>query len=101
MALPLMSSEVPKRSFEEYLMFFRHYKKRSAAQWQVVLKRSYPLFQPEYRLFEIEPEDETARIDFNSHLTKALPFGIGKPPNSHLGGEVYQPNFCARQFGCP
>ncbi|CAL2256430.1 unnamed protein product [Prunus armeniaca] len=28
----LMSAEVPKRSIEEYLMFFRHWTKRSAAQ---------------------------------------------------------------------
>ncbi|CAL2271906.1 unnamed protein product [Prunus armeniaca] len=41
MALPLMSTEVPKRSIEEYLMFFRHYTKRYR-----------------YRLFEKELEDE-------------------------------------------
>lgn len=42
LALPLMSAEVPKRWIEEYLMFFRHCTKRSIAQWQVVLKRTYP-----------------------------------------------------------
>ncbi|KAH0983437.1 hypothetical protein GBA52_010614 [Prunus armeniaca] len=30
-----------------------------------------------------------------------MPFGGGKPPNYHLGVEVYHPNFCARQLGCP
>ncbi|CAL9011770.1 unnamed protein product [Prunus brigantina] len=30
-----------------------------------------------------------------------LPFGGGKPPNYHLGGEVYHPNFYTRQLGCP
>ncbi|CAL8993900.1 unnamed protein product [Prunus brigantina] len=34
MAVPLMSAEVPKGSVKEYLMFFRHCTKRSAAQWQ-------------------------------------------------------------------
>ncbi|CAL8153045.1 unnamed protein product [Prunus armeniaca] len=33
LAQPLMSAEVPKRSIEEYLMFFRHCTKRSAPQW--------------------------------------------------------------------
>ncbi|CAL8175066.1 unnamed protein product [Prunus armeniaca] len=42
LALPLMSAEVPKFSIKEYLMFFRHSTKRSAAQWHVVLKRTYP-----------------------------------------------------------
>ncbi|CAL8999983.1 unnamed protein product, partial [Prunus brigantina] len=32
LAQPLMAAEVPKRSIEEYLMFFRHCTKRSAAQ---------------------------------------------------------------------
>ncbi|CAL9016741.1 unnamed protein product, partial [Prunus brigantina] len=60
LAQPLMAAEVPKRSIEEYLMFFRHCTKRSAAQWQVVIRRTYPWFQPGYRLFEKEPEEETA-----------------------------------------
>ncbi|CAL2240393.1 unnamed protein product [Prunus armeniaca] len=34
MVAPLMSIEVPKRSIEEYLMFFRHCTKRFVAQWQ-------------------------------------------------------------------
>ncbi|CAL9006385.1 unnamed protein product [Prunus brigantina] len=34
LAQPLMAAEVPKRSIEEYLMFFRHCTKRSAAQWR-------------------------------------------------------------------
>lgn len=72
----------------------------------MVLRRSYPWFQPRYRLFEKELEDEAARIDFKKRfisvmLTRDLPFGGGKPPNSHLGGEVYQLNFCASKFGCP
>ncbi|CAL9005431.1 unnamed protein product [Prunus brigantina] len=55
-APPLMAAEVPKRSIEEYLMFFRHCTKRSAAQWQVVIRRTYPWFQAGYRLFEKEPK---------------------------------------------
>ncbi|CAL2255862.1 unnamed protein product [Prunus armeniaca] len=106
MALPLMSIEVPKCSVEEYLMFFRHCTKRSVAHWQVVLRRSYPWFQPAYRLFEKEPKDEEAKTDFKKKfmsvmLIRDLPFGGGKPPNYHLGGDVYHPNFCARRFGCP
>ena len=34
-------------------------------------------------------------------LPQGMPFGGGKPPNYHLGAEVYHPNFSARQFGCP
>ncbi|BBH02290.1 hypothetical protein Prudu_012814, partial [Prunus dulcis] len=34
-------------------------------------------------------------------LPRDLPHGGGKPPNYHLGAEVYHPNFCARQLGCP
>ncbi|CAL9019156.1 unnamed protein product [Prunus brigantina] len=105
LALPLMSAEVPKRSIEEYLMFFRHCTKRSAAQWRVVIRRTYPWFQPGYRLFEKEPEEEAARIDFRKFLSvtlpRDLPHGGGKPPNYHLGAEVYHPKFCARQLGCP
>ncbi|CAL9025006.1 unnamed protein product [Prunus brigantina] len=106
LAQPLMAAEVPKRSIKEYLMFFRHCTKRSAAQWQVVIKRIYPWFQPGYRLFEKEPEEETARTDFRKKflsvtLPRDLPYGGGKPPNYHLGTEVYHPNFCARQLGCP
>ncbi|CAL9024613.1 unnamed protein product [Prunus brigantina] len=93
-----MAAEVPKRSLEEYLMFFRHCTKRSAAQWQLVIRRSYPWFQPGYRLFEKEPEEETDRIDFRKKflsvtLPRDLPYGGGKPPNYHLGAEVYHPNF--------
>ncbi|CAL8091253.1 unnamed protein product [Prunus armeniaca] len=106
LAQPLMSAEVPKRSIEEYLMFFRHCTKRSAAQWQVVIRRTYPWFQPGYRLFEKEPEEETVRIDFRKKflsvtLPRDMPHGGGKPPNYHMGAEVYHPNFCARQLGCP
>ncbi|CAL9001659.1 unnamed protein product [Prunus brigantina] len=106
LAQPLMAAEVPKRSIEEYLMFFRHCTKRSAAQWQVVIRRTCPWFQPGYRLFEKEPEEETARTDFRKRflsvtLPRDLPYGGGKPPNYHLGAEVYHPNFCARQLGCP
>ncbi|KAI5335838.1 hypothetical protein L3X38_025972 [Prunus dulcis] len=104
LALPLMSAEVPKCSLEEYLMFFRHCTKRSAAQWQVVIRRTYPWFQTGFRLFEKEPEDEAARTDFRKKflsitLPRDLPHGGGKPPNYHLGAEVYHPNFCARQLG--
>ncbi|CAL2277886.1 unnamed protein product [Prunus armeniaca] len=101
-----MLAEVPKRSIDEYLMFFRHCTKRSAAQWQVVIRKTYPWFQPGYRLFEKEPKDEVARTDFRKKflsvtLPRDLPHGGGKPPNYHLGAEVYHPNFCARQLGCP
>ncbi|CAL9019953.1 unnamed protein product, partial [Prunus brigantina] len=80
LAQPLMAAEVPKRSIEEYLMFFRHCTKRSAAQWQVVIRRTYPWFQPGYRLFEKEPEEETARTDFRKRflsvtLPRDLPYG--------------------------
>ncbi|CAL9011438.1 unnamed protein product, partial [Prunus brigantina] len=64
LAHPLMSAEVPKRSIDEYLMFFRHCTKRSAAQWQVVIRRTYPCFQPGFRLFEKELEGVVARTDF-------------------------------------
>ncbi|CAL2259883.1 unnamed protein product [Prunus armeniaca] len=106
MVAPLMSAEVPKRSIEEYLMFFRHYTKRSAAQWQVVIRRTYPWFQAGYRLFEKEPEEEAARTNFRKKflsvtLPRDLPHGGGKPPNYHLGAEVYHPKFCARKLGCP
>ncbi|XP_020411150.1 uncharacterized protein LOC109946780 [Prunus persica] len=85
LGLPLMSAEVPKCSIEE---------------------RTYPWFQPGYRLFKKEPEEESARIDFRKKflsvtLPRDLPYGGGKPPNYHLGAEVYHPNFCARQLGCP
>ncbi|CAL2256896.1 unnamed protein product [Prunus armeniaca] len=84
-AVPLMSAEVPKRSIEEYLMFFRHYTKR---------------------LFEKELEEEEAKIDFRKKflsvtLPRDMPFSGGKPPNYHLGAEVCHLNFCARQLGCP
>ncbi|CAL2238242.1 unnamed protein product [Prunus armeniaca] len=84
-------------------MFFRHYTKRSVAQWQVVLRRTYPWFQPGYRLFKKELEEEVARIDFRKKflsvtLPRDLPHGGGKPPNYNLRAEVYHPNFCARQL---
>ncbi|CAL2260686.1 unnamed protein product [Prunus armeniaca] len=93
LAQPLMSAEVPKRSIEEYLMFFRHCTKRSAAQWQVVIRRTYPWFQPGYHLFEKEPKEEAAKIDFRKKflsvtLPRDLPHGGGKPPNYHLGAET-------------
>ncbi|CAL2266795.1 unnamed protein product [Prunus armeniaca] len=95
LAQPLMSAEVPRRSIQEYLMFFRHCTKRSAAQWQVVIRRTYLWFQPGYCLFEKEPEEEAARIDFRKKfLSVTLPRDL---PH----GEVYHPNFCARQLGCP
>ncbi|VVA41031.1 Hypothetical predicted protein, partial [Prunus dulcis] len=57
-------------------------------------------------LFEKEPKVEAARIDFRKKflsvtLPRDLPFRGGKPPNYHLGAEVYHPNFCTRQLGCP
>ncbi|CAL8090216.1 unnamed protein product [Prunus armeniaca] len=87
-------------------MFFKHCTRRSAAQRHVVLRRTYPWFQPGYRLFEKEPEEEEARTEFRKKFLSVtlpwdLPFGGGKPPNYHLGAEVYHPNFCARQLGCP
>ncbi|CAL2247356.1 unnamed protein product [Prunus armeniaca] len=86
-----MSATVPKRSLEEYLMFFRNCTKRSATQWQVVTKGTYPWFQLGFRLFEKEPIEEASRKDFRKKflsvtLPRDLPFGGGKPPNYHLGG---------------
>ncbi|KAI5317283.1 hypothetical protein L3X38_036990 [Prunus dulcis] len=57
-----------------------------------------PEDQPGYRLFEKEPKDEEARTDFRKKflsvmLIRDLPFGYGKPPNYHLGGDIYHPNF--------
>ncbi|CAL8090302.1 unnamed protein product [Prunus armeniaca] len=80
-----MSAEMPKRLIEEYLMFFRHCTKR---------------------LFEKEPKEEEAKIEFKKKFLSVtlpwdLPFGGGKPPNYYLGEEVYHPNLCARQLGCP
>ncbi|CAL9021351.1 unnamed protein product, partial [Prunus brigantina] len=104
LALPLMSAEVPKRSIDEYLMFFRH------SQRQVVIRRTYPWFQPGYWPFEKEPEEEAARIDFRKKflsvtLPRDLPHGGGKPPNYHLGAEInnsanalypsWEPNSCS------
>ncbi|CAL2239376.1 unnamed protein product [Prunus armeniaca] len=59
-------------------------------------QKKLPLVQAWVQTFEV-PEDEAAKIDFrkkflNVMLTRDLTFGGGKPPNSHLGGEVYQPN---------
>ncbi|CAL2259635.1 unnamed protein product [Prunus armeniaca] len=101
-----MSAEVPKRSIEEYLMFFRHCTKRSAAQWQVVIRRTYHWFQPGYQLFEKEPDEQSAITDFRKKflsvtLPRDRPHEGGKPPNYHLGAEVYHLNFCAGQLGCP
>ncbi|CAL2229375.1 unnamed protein product [Prunus armeniaca] len=106
LALPSMLAEMPKRSIEEYHMFFKHCTKRSAAQWQVVIIWTYPWFQLGFRLFEKELEEEAARTNFKNKflsvtLPRDLPFGGGKPPNYHLGAELYHPNFCARQLGCP
>ncbi|KAI5333542.1 hypothetical protein L3X38_023673 [Prunus dulcis] len=72
----------------------------STSQWQVVIRRTYPWFQPGFRPFEKEPEEEVARTYFRKKflsvtLPRDLPFGGGKPPNYHLGVEVYHPNFCA------
>ncbi|BBG97052.1 hypothetical protein Prudu_006054 [Prunus dulcis] len=69
-------------------------------------QKDLSLFQAGFRLFEKEPEDEAARTDFRKKflsitLPRDLPHGGGKPPNYHLGAEVYHPNFCARQLGCP
>ncbi|KAI5333535.1 hypothetical protein L3X38_023666 [Prunus dulcis] len=78
----------------------------SASQWQVVIRRTYPWFEPGFRPFEKEPEEEVARTYFRKKflsvtLPRDLPFGGGKPPNYHLRVEVYHPNFYARQLGCP
>ncbi|CAL8119887.1 unnamed protein product [Prunus armeniaca] len=107
MTAPLMSIEVPKRSIEEYLMFLRPCTKRSVAQWQVVLRRSYPWFQPGHRLFEKEPEEEEAKIDFrkkkNSECDAAPGHTLWWRETSQLssGGKSDHPNFCAKQLGCP
>ena len=57
-------------------------------------------------MFEKEPEEEAARIDFRKKFLSVthprdLPYRGGKPPNYHLGAEVYHTNFCAQQLGCP
>ncbi|VVA37947.1 PREDICTED: LOC109949315, partial [Prunus dulcis] len=58
-------------------------------------------------LFKKEPEEgEEARIEFRKKflsvtLPRDTPFGGGKPPNYHLGAEVYHPNFCDKQLSCP
>lgn len=95
LALPLMLTEVPKRLIEEYMMFFRHCTERSATQWQVVLRRSYPWFQPGYRLFEKELKDEEAKIDFikkflSVMLIRDLPFGGGKQGTPQLNRDVFK-----------
>ncbi|CAL8087063.1 unnamed protein product [Prunus armeniaca] len=68
--------------------------------------RTYPWFQPRFRLSEKEPEEEVTIFDFRKKflsvtLPRDLSFGGGKPPNYHFGAEVYHPNFCARQLGYP
>ncbi|CAL8086646.1 unnamed protein product [Prunus armeniaca] len=73
---------------------------------EALLRRTYPWFQPGYRLFEKEPKEEEERIEFRNKflsvmLPRDMPFGGGKPPDYHLGAEVYHPNFCTRQLGCP
>lgn len=68
---------------------------------------TYPWFQPGFRLFEKKSEEEEeAKIDFRKKFLSVMlpwdmPFGGGKPPNYHMGAEVYHPNLCARQLGCP
>ncbi|CAL8082561.1 unnamed protein product [Prunus armeniaca] len=96
LALPLILAEVPKRSIKEYLMLFRHCTKRPAAQWQIVIRRSYPWFQPGDRLLVKEPEEESARTNFRKKflsvtLPRDLPHGGGKPPNYHLGAKSIIP----------
>lgn len=49
---------------------------------------TYHSFKLGYRLFEREPDEAVARTEFRT-------------TNYHSSGEVYQPNFCARQLGCP
>ncbi|CAL9006237.1 unnamed protein product, partial [Prunus brigantina] len=79
--LNLSAPEMPKCSIEEYLMFFQHCTKRSAAQWQVVIRRTYPSFQPRFRLFEKEPKEEAARIDFRQKF-----LSVTLPRDLHFGG---------------
>ncbi|BBH06234.1 hypothetical protein Prudu_017820, partial [Prunus dulcis] len=84
----------------------KHCTKRSAAQWQVVIRRTYPWFQAGFRLFEREPEEENARTDFRKKflsitLPRDLPHGGGKPPNYHLGQKSTILTSVARQLGCP
>ncbi|CAL2276294.1 unnamed protein product [Prunus armeniaca] len=45
--------------------------------------------------FTISPASINQNCSFSNY------HGGGKPPNYHLGAEVYHPNFCARQLGCP
>ncbi|CAL9001805.1 unnamed protein product, partial [Prunus brigantina] len=61
LAHPLMAAEVPRRSIEEYLMFFCHCTKRSAAQWQVVIRRTVTsvISAGDLELPSVEEEDET------------------------------------------
>ncbi|CAL9011184.1 unnamed protein product [Prunus brigantina] len=81
MALSLMSAEVPKRSIEEYMMFFRHCIKK--------------------RILGSNLDTDYLRRNLSVMLLRDLPFGGGKPLNYHLGEEVYHPNFCARELSCP
>ncbi|CAL2254919.1 unnamed protein product [Prunus armeniaca] len=97
LALPLMLAEVPKRLIE-YLMFFRHYTKRSAAQWQVVIRRTYPWFQLEYWLFVKEPEKEAARIDFMKKFLNNLDARYAVKKINHSANALYlawEPNSCS------
>ncbi|CAL2227578.1 unnamed protein product [Prunus armeniaca] len=79
-----------------YFPELRHCTKRPAAQWQIVIRRSYPWFQPGDRLFVKEPEEESARTNFRKKflsvtLPRDLPHGGGKPPNYHLGAKSIIP----------
>ncbi|CAL8168324.1 unnamed protein product [Prunus armeniaca] len=70
--------------------------KRSAAQWQVVLRRTYSWFKPGYRLFEKEPKEKNERKEFRHKfmgvvLNKDLPYGGGIPPSSHLVEKCIRP----------
>ncbi|CAL9019083.1 unnamed protein product [Prunus brigantina] len=75
-------------------MFLRHCTRRYAAQWQVVLRRTYPWFQPGYQLFEKELGEESTITDFRKKflsitLPRDLAYGGGKPPNYHFGFDAW------------
>ncbi|CAL9000807.1 unnamed protein product, partial [Prunus brigantina] len=48
-----------------------------------------------------QPELISGRSSPSVTLPRDLPHGGGKPPRLSFGGEVYHPNFCARQLGRP
>ncbi|CAL8162802.1 unnamed protein product [Prunus armeniaca] len=83
-----------------------HDTKRLAAQWQVVIRKTYPWFQPGYRLFEKEPEEEATRIDFRKKflsvtLPRDLPHGGGSLPIIIWGSAEFDAWWKAKFQGLP